>query len=248
MLSKMNYVPLLEMMAYFVYSVSMMVLGISINYRLYNYVRIEEHLEKGKIIQRIMKTHSMVQCMAWPCLIVTTFLLKMNKHLHLDFIPGSYIGYAIVIVRFFNTLNACYGGFNSLIMAISRYVCIVFHNTVDNYGVRKLRKLLIGSSIGIPFLIAILTEALIPVEDIWELLFLPKRAIANAQQGNNNSYISDDKTVCIPQSPIYIFTNTYLPLEIISFLKLIWTIFLVLIHSNILEGIIYLHTFIYYKR
>ena len=236
------------MLAYFVPSISILILGITVNKRLYKNVKNEEHLEKGKIIQRIMKTHSMVQCIAWPCLIVITFLLKLNKHLQLDLIPLYYVGYVIVIVRFFNTLNGCYGGFNSLIMALSRYLCIVYHNVVDNIGVRKVRKLLIGSSIGIPFLITVLCEALIPVEHIWELLFLPISSIKIDDYGNNNTYKFENKVVHLPNSPIYHVTNPFLPTEITYILKLIWTVLLVLIHSNVLEGLMYLHIFIYYKR
>ena len=244
----MNYISILEVVAYFVYSTSMITLGIIVNNRLYKNVKNEEHLEKGKIIQRIMKTHSMVQCIAWPCLIVMAFLLKMNKHLHLDFIPQSYVGYIIGIQRFLNTLNGCYGGFNSLIMAISRYVCIVHYLAVDGYGVRKVRKFLIGSSIGIPFLLAILTDALIPVEDIWKILFLPNNNFTdNSQKSNNTSLFRNPKLQIVP-SPIYYLTNTYLPSEMFYVLKFVWTALMFLLHSNILEGIIYLHTYIYYRR
>lgn len=233
------------MLAYFIYSISMVTLGISVNKKLYKNVKNEEHLEKGKIIQRIMKTHSMVQCIVWPCLIVTAFLLKMNKHLHLDIIPRTCVGYAIVILRFFNTLNACYGGFNSLIMAISRYVCIVYHETVEAYGVRKWRKVLIGSSIVIPVLLSVLTDALVPVEDIWEVLFWQNSSFLNAM---NTSPLDENMTSEMPMSPIYIFTNACIPSVLVYALKFIWTAVLVLIHSNVLEGIIYLHIYIYYNR
>ena len=244
----MNYINILEVIAYLAYSISMITLGISVNNRLYKNVKNEEHLEKGKIIQRIMKTHSMVQCIAWPCLIIMAFLLKMNKHLDLDFIPQSYVGYIIGIQRFLNTLNGCYGGFNSLIMAISRYVCIVHYHAVDGYGVRKVRKFLIGSSIGIPFLLAILTDALVPVENIWVILFLPDSNFIHNGQGSNDTSLILNPKLQIVQSPIYYLTNTYLPYEMFSVLKLVWTVLMFLLHSNILEGIIYLHTYIYYRR
>ena len=195
-----------------------------------------------------MKTHSMVQCIAWPSLIVMAFLLKMNKHLHLDFIPQSYVGYIIGIQRFLNTLNGCYGGFNSLIMAISRYVCIVHYLAVDGYGVRKVRKFLVGSSIGIPFLLAMLTDALVPVENIWEILFLPNNNFIHNSHGSNDTSQFVNPKLQIVTSPIYYLTNTYLPSEMYYVLKLVWTAFMFLLHSNILEGIIYLHTYIYYRR
>ena len=236
---------ILEILVYFIYSISMIMLGIWVNKKLYKNVKNEEHLEKGKIIQRIMKTHSMIQCIAWPCLIVTAFLLKMNKHLHLDIIPRSYVGYAIVIVRFFTTLNETYGGFNSLIMAISRYLCIVYQDAVEGYGVRKLRKVLIGSSIGIPIFLAILWDALVPVEDIWEVLFFPNSTISH---GSNTSSMDENVISEMLQSPIYLVTNACVPSVPFYTSKFICTVVLVLIHSNVLEGTIYLHTYIYYNR
>ena len=190
----------------------------------------------------------MIQCIAWPCMIVIAFLLKMNKHLNLDLIPGYYVGYIIVLLRFFSSLNGCYGGFNSLIMAISRYVCIVHYNTVDNYGVRKVRNFLIGSSLGIPFLLAILSEALVPVEYIWEVLFLPNNSSTHDRQECDSTSMCRNMTLQLPQSPIYNMTNTYIPSEICHVLKLVFTASMFLIHSNILEGILYSHTYIYYKR
>ena len=239
---------LLEVTAYFVFSTSMIILGISVNNRLYKNVKNEEHLEKGKIIQRIMKTHSLVQCIAWPCLIVMAFILKINKHLRLNFIPRSNAGYIIGIIRFLSTINGCYGGFNSLIMAISRYVCVVYCNFVDNYGVRKVRKFLVGSSIAIPFLLALLTEALVPIEHIWEVLFLPCDDITHERQISGKTLMNESMTPQIPLSPIYLVANTYFPSEISYILRLVQAASMMLIHSNILEGIIYLHIYIQYKR
>ena len=239
---------LLEVTAYFVYSISMIILGISINNRLYQNVKNEEHLEKGKIIQRIMKTHSLVQCIAWPCLIVMAFILKINKHLRLNIIPRSHVGYIICVIRFLSTLNGCYGGFNSLIMASSRYVCVVYCNFVDNYGVKKVRKFLIGSSIGIPILLALLTEALVPIESIWEVLFRPDNDTTQKKQIYDKNLLNESMTPQVSLSPIYHVTNIYLPSKISYILQLVQAASMLLIHSNILEGIIYLHIYIQYKR
>ena len=195
-----------------------------------------------------MKTHSLVQCIAWPCLIMMAFILKINKQLRLNIIPRSSAGYIIGVIRFLSTLNGCYGGFNSLIMAISRYVCVVYCNFVDNYGVRKVRNFLIGSSIGIPFLLALLTEALVPIEYIWEVLFLPDNDTTHQRQTYDNNLPNESMTPQIPLSPIYHVTNMYLPSEISYILQLVQAASMLLIHSNILEGIIYLHIYIQYKR
>ena len=238
----------LEMIAYFVYSLSMITLGVCVNRKLYGNVKNEEHLEKGKIIQRIMKTHSMVQCFAWPCLITFAFLLKLNKHLNLEMVDSSCLGYIIIIQRFFNNLNGFYGGFNSLIMAISRYVCIIYQDAVERYGVRKLRKVLIGSSIGVPVFLAITTEALTPVEDVWGSLFMPNYTNPYDLSKTNYTALYDDMVFKMPHSPLYQITNMYLPSEVQAGLKLFWKVSLVLIHLNILEGIMYLHVYIYYYR
>ena len=133
-------------------------------------------------------------------------------------------------------------------MAISRYVCIVYQDAVEGFGVRKLRKVLIGSSIGIPVFLAITTEALIPVEDVWGSLFMPNYTNAYDQLQNNYTTMHEDVILRIPQSPIYHITNMYLPSGIQDGLKLFWSLSLVLIHLNILEGIIYFHIYISYNR
>ena len=135
-----------------------------------------------------------------------------------------------------------------MIMAISRYVCVVYCNFVDNYGVRKVRKFLIGSSIGIPFLLALLTEALVPIEYIWEVLFLPDNDTTHQRQIYDKNLTNESMTPQIPLSPIYLVANTYFPSEISYILQLVQAASMLLIHSNILEGIIYLHIYIEYKR
>ena len=80
----------IDMSAYFAYCFSVVTFGIVVNKKLYQNVRNEEHLEKGKIIQRIMKTHSLVQCITWPVLISAAFFMKINKNL-LEIISPKYM-------------------------------------------------------------------------------------------------------------------------------------------------------------
>ena len=237
----------IDITAYFIYCAVVITLGIVVNKKLYRNVKNEEHLEKGKIIQRIMKTHSLIQIFVWPSLISFGFFLKWNKEI-LEIIPSPYIGYCIVILRSFNTLNACFGGFNSLIIAISRYVCIVHQQTVESLGVKRVRNLLITSSVGVPVFLAMLTESLIPVEDIWGALFLPQYTYSFDRVGYNESFINQNASQHVPQSPLYIITSTYLPSSITYGLEVAWLIIIIFIHSNLLEGIIYMHTYIYYNR
>ena len=230
----------LDLIVYFVYGLIVITLGIYVNRKLYVNVKNEEHLEKGKIIQRIMKTHSIVQCCAWPFLFILAFPLKLITNLNLKIVPQPSFGYMIIGLRFFNSLNGCYGGFNSLIMAISRYVLIIYHEAAESYGIRKLRKLLIGSSIGVPVFLAFLGEALTPVEDVWGSLFLP----SYTHSGNQ----SESTKQKLPQSPVYLVADECLPSLLKDGLKLTFKVVLILIHLNILEGLIYLHIYINYNR
>ena len=233
-------IEILELIAHFLFGSITITVGICINRKLFNNVKSEEHLEKGKIIQRIMKTHSVAQCCAWPFLFVFAYLLELNKNLNLEVIPASLLGYLIILFRFFNSVNGCYGGFNSLIMAISRYILIIYHDSAEAYGIRKLRKLLIDSSIVIPVFIAVLGEALMPMEDVWGSFFVP-----NFTQSFNQS---KGMAFEIPHSSLYQVTNTYLPTMVRDGLKFTWSFILILMHLNVLEGLIYLHIYIYYHR
>ena len=237
----------IEVAAYFIYCSFVVPLGIIVNKKLYQNVKNEEHLEKGKIIQRILKTHSLLQMFCWPFIISIAFFLKWNKEI-LDIIPSESVGYCIVILRSLNTLYACFGGFNSLIIAISRYTCVVYQEVVEGIGVKRVRNLLISSSVGVPIFFAVLNESLIPVEDIWGALFLPRYTYSFDRVGYNESIVNATATLDLPQSPVFLIAHAYLPSSVIHGLKFIWLIILVSVHSNLLEGIIYLHTYIYYNR
>ena len=237
----------IDITAYFIYCLFVCTLGIIVNKKLYQNVKNEEHLEKGKIIQRILKTHSLLQIFVWPFIISIAFFLKWNKEI-LDVIPSTYVGYCIVILRLLNTLNSCFDGFNSLIIAISRYSCIVYKETVENIGVKKVRNLLVSSSVGIPFIFAILNEFLVPVEDIWGALFMPKYTYSHDRFGYNESAVNNATIVHLPQSPLFHIARACLPSWVTYGLKLIWWIILISIHSNLLEGIVYMHIHVYYNR
>ena len=236
-----------EMLIYLFYCSVVIPLGILVNKKLYQNVKNEEHLEKGKIIQRIMKTHSLTQCITWPILISTAFFMKMNKNI-LEIFSPVYVGYIITVGRSVNTLNSCYCGFNSLIIAISRYSCIVYDVTVEKIGVKRMRRLLISSSIGIPIVISILNEALIPVEEVWTALFMPNYRYSYDKNSNINATAIDNTNEHVAQSPFFLVADSCLPTSIKSGLIVVRFIMLFLIHSNILEGIMYFHTFVYSFR
>ena len=55
--------------------------GVIVGLRLYKNIKNEKHQEQGKVIQKIMKTYTIIQCVAWPLIMTCFALLRINKRL-----------------------------------------------------------------------------------------------------------------------------------------------------------------------
>ena len=91
---------------------------IFVNRNLYLNIKNEEHLEKGKVIQYLIKTYALVQCIAWPCIGILCWLIKLIGMYSLN-APFSTI---VSTFRFLCTLLRDYLQFHSLVVAIVRYI------------------------------------------------------------------------------------------------------------------------------
>ena len=69
-------------------------LGIFVNRKLYTTIKNEEHREKGKVIQHMVKTFSLLQCFTWPCITVLTWILY-GTYVVLDSIEDQAAQYGI---------------------------------------------------------------------------------------------------------------------------------------------------------
>ena len=107
--------------------------GLLAGIRLYKNLKNEKHQEQGKVIQRIMKTYTAVQCVAWPVIMVCMGLLRINK-VFIKFLTPGLERHAICMLRSLGNLFRCYIGFNSLVIAICRYCFIVFDQTTRAFG------------------------------------------------------------------------------------------------------------------
>ena len=58
------------------------IIGITIGRKFYQNVQKEDHQERGKVIQRIMKTYAMVQCIMWPVIGILALAFYVNKIAH----------------------------------------------------------------------------------------------------------------------------------------------------------------------
>ena len=240
-------VPIAILLVFFIlWSIS----GVVIGKNFYSKVKNEEQQERGKVIQRIMKTYALVQCICWPLFGGLAFLLYLNKTVMTIF-PPVLIRPAIILSRFTFTVFRTYIGFNSLVIAICRYSFVVLENQALEIGIKRLRKAFLVSSVSIPIFIALLNEASIPTEIVWLCLFAPRinQTILMPDENELGGILCTKSNVGqVGESPVYSLFHGYLPeyfdigMEICAKV-LIWLIFL-----NVLEGFMYIHTFSYMRR
>ena len=194
-----------------------------------------------------MKTYTIVQCVIWPIIAFFALLLYMNKLVYNE-IDHIWVRHAISSLRFLFTLFRSYIGFNSLIIALCRYSFIVYEIQVFKIGLKRIRFSYLSSSVGIPILIALLNELVIPIEMVWICMLMPHNNQTDGEYDETGVFCTKNEEQFVNQSPVYIFFNYNFSPLLIEGMKICRHILIILAFSNILEGIMYLHTFIYVKR
>ena len=224
-------------------------IGLVVGVKLYRNIRNEEHKEKGKVIQTIMKNYALIQCITWPTVMMWFLFLYLNQLIQI--IPPSFMSHVVSLSRFLATLNTDYISFNSLIIAMCRYCFIVFDGHAESFGIQKLKKLFIMSSIGIPIFRTFLQMSTVPIEKQFLHYFVSCTFCGNdSYQNVTHTSISTPEDIGnnIGESTAYIIVNEYFPAVIISGMKQANFFLVVLFYSNIIEGFIYMHTFMYSNR
>ena len=234
-----------ESLLYFTYCCFVITLGLNVNKKLYQNVKVEEHLEKGKVVQRMLKTFAIVQCTGWPAIITLAFLLKINKE-SLDVLEMYWVHTGIKVLRAMYTLINSYVGFNSLIIAATRYTFIIYGHVAETIGIQKLRNTFLSASVLVPIFISLLNESVNPVEETWLSLFMPNYSYSFER--NDDQFFINGTTPTTKISPLLEFNEDLFPSYITYGMKVTLFIMVVSTFSNILEGIIYLHIYIFYYR
>ena len=161
---------LIDLILYLIILVIVMPLSVWINNMLYTNISNEEHQDKGKVVQYIMKQFSLVQSISWPLITSAVGLYYFCFNV-LDLIPDKFARYISNTIRFVYDLNRDYVSFNSLIIATIRFSFIVLGRKAETFGIARLRKLFISCSIGIPIFNNFLYEATQPIEQVWITIF-----------------------------------------------------------------------------
>ena len=228
-------------------------LGLVICIKLYYNLKNEEHKEKGKIIQRILKNYCLLQCVAWPLISVVFGIVLFTKRSIFAFNHSILMVIIVSILRFAVRLNLLYVGFNSFILAISRYVFVMQVTHDEETCIKKLRRLFIVTSILAPVLFGILDEAFIAYPTIAPITAASNVMIRHNQTNVGSTFYDTDHnlqnhTYLIPQSPLFLVAEKYVSSSIKYVVKLGLVIAHTAFYSNIPEGILYTHIFITNKR
>ena len=238
---------IIEILVYFIFVVTVIPTGITTCKKLYDNVKNEEHLEKGKILQRITKTYAVAQCIVWPFIAALSFMLMVNKRL-LTFLSPTWTNSLIILGRFVYTVFSTYLACNSLLVATIRYVFVVCDKIADRFGIDKLRKVFLFASFSVPIFIAVLNEAMMPIANIWIKIFMPTTNEVLRKEEFGHLLQPDNSTYFIKSSPLFWFTSNYLHSTFNDIWRVICQILVFLVFSNIIEGFIYMHIYCYYKR
>ena len=217
--------------------------GMAINYKLYCNVMKESPGERGKVFQQMMKNYTRIQVFGWTFIWIwmTTILSIMSLNYDSMISPCMVVNafhlgmFSYFIVRF-------YVGFNSLILAVGRYVFVVHDDRVLIWGVKKVSRVLIVSSILIPFLMALLANSVVtlqytgwlaPVHDY-------EKNCANLTNGVLSHDMAKTQASDYYRSPFYDFVHLYFPSWMSDGLYLLFLVSVTALFSNITEGLIYI--------
>ena len=109
-----------EIVSFCIVLIFILPLTIFVNKKLYFNIKNEEHLEKGKVVQYIVKTYSLIQCIAWPVLVfyfgmirIVNEIKRVHESLILQFLVSTF--------RYLYTFIRDYLQFHSLVIECIMY-------------------------------------------------------------------------------------------------------------------------------
>ena len=248
-----------EIISYILFYLVVVPLGLVICRKLYIDTKNEEHKEKGKVIQRIMKTYCVVQCGVWPVISAVFGFARFAKSSVFTYNHQNSMMIIVSCLRSLIRLVLGYVGFNSFVIASCRYVFIM-HATHDEYtSVRKVRKFFIAISIIVPITLWVLSEAFIAYPEVGPAIvgYQTHANSINITQSNlkdvdrmlNRTIDTlEERYLFIPQSPLFVIVKKYVSPSITSGLKIALYVIRFILLSNVPEGVLYTHIFIALNR
>ena len=230
---------------HFICSMAVIITGVLVNRKLYKNIVNEEHLEKGKVIQRIMKTYSIIQCFSWPLLCTLNWLTSPESLLW-NLVDPAIMRYLFISFSVIHIIIRDYVAFNSLIIALCRYAFTVFSTKSEKIGIKRMRKVFITCSIAIPTIGNIFTMCTKSIKEAALFYGFPEDICQN--DSNSTVQLYQGPTLNCENTFLYNSFNDHVPLVVVNVMNVICDLTLVVIYSNVAEAFIYAHTFRYSVR
>ena len=245
MLSNTGLINILGCVFFFI----VMPLGVALCKRLYKKIKSEEHKEKGKVVQTLIKNYCLIQMIVCPGGFLLSWPIEINND-SLHIIDSSETIIAIHMARALYNFYRVYLSFHSLIVAITRYTFLMYDIQTEIYGVKKLRNLFISCSIGLPLIITVISSCVVPIEIRWLQLF----AVHNDSAALLSEVEYDVRlrvgSLAAEEYNIglYNLISKLLPSSLVFGLHVFLTATFILISSNIVELFLYAHLFWHFHR
>ena len=224
-----------------------MALGIFVCKRLYDKIKNEEHKEKGKVVQTIIKNYCLIQIIGWPGLFLFSATIQINNDA-LHVVDSSETIDAIHILRALYHFYRMYLSFHSLIVAITRYTFLMYNIQTELYGITQLRKLFISCSIGVPLFHTFISICVQPFEVRWfTLLAVYNDSVSVPSEAHDLFFhrvtIAEEYNI-----GLYNLISQLLPSQLIFALQVLDSTIFILISTNIIELFLYTHLFLHFNR
>ena len=248
-----------DIVLYALFCLLIVLLGLVICRKLYINTRNEEHKEKGKVIQRIMKNYCVVQCGVWPFVGVMFGIVKFTWNSSFAYHHQTLMIIIVCCLRSLLRLNLGYVAFHSFATATCRYVFIIYATHDEYTSIRQIRKFFITISFMVPMILWVFNEAFIGYPEMGHPIVrfqiqtdsnIIVQSNVTGVEGTLNSVMDtpEQPSFLIPQSPLFLFVEKYVSTSIISGFKVSLCVIQFIFYSNIPEGVIYTHLFIANSR
>ena len=237
--------PFLFLLYYSVKTV-LLVIGVIVNYKLFNNVRKEKHGDSGKALQYIVKTYAIYQAICWPTIFIAYAIFIHVVELYGELFNPCNIMYTIHVLGFISTNHRFYVGLNSLLLAFGRYLYVIHDRQIVYFGQKKLGGILIHSSFIIPLFMTILASACMPMEYKGWLAMIGKYDRLCSVTYNDS--LTSTTTDIVYRSPIYHLVHFILPFSATYYIRAVFYVTSFILYSNVTEGIIYLRCAIFVHR
>ena len=231
-------VTMLSTLIDFIVAVVIIAMGIIVNYKVKKKLKIEKRNtpigRNGNVIEPITRWFCVFQICYWP---MKLLLLWINAHelVAIDDKP-AWIGYVLL---YWIRIGRSIIGYNSLFVALIRYIYIVHNRKANQYDFKKLGRCFQIASIGIPLFIEILGVFTnnISTEVYYRSNEEFKRCLVS------NGFSDSTGGTDVPKTIFIEFTLIYVPYQIVLVISSIYNIVSTFVFLKIIEGIFYMKIF-----